>query len=167
LVKHTKYGQHRMECPWCGPDRRKKGEETLSYNRDNTSIKYMCHHCAEYGLIVLEERRVPVNIEEKKPIIRKRREEFGDLGDPQIGWLSGRGISVSTAGRYDLIGDEIFGKPIVGFPYYDEKGNVVARPMMYLALTYDHRLIDGREGVTFLKSVADKITDPARLVFDI
>ena len=39
----------------------------------------------------------------------------------------------------------------------DEKGNVVARPMMYLALTYDHRLIDGREGVTFLKSVADRL----------
>lgn len=46
-------------------------------------------------------------------------------------------------------------------------GEVVARPMMYLALTYDHRLIDGREGVTFLKSVADKIADPGRLVLDL
>jgi 2-oxoglutarate dehydrogenase E2 component (dihydrolipoamide succinyltransferase) len=36
--------------------------------------------------------------------------------------------------------------------------------MMYLALTYDHRIIDGREGVTFLKSVAEKIQDPYRLL---
>jgi len=43
-------------------------------------------------------------------------------------------------------------------------GKVEARPMMYLALTYDHRLIDGREAVTFLKSVANKIEDPHRLV---
>ncbi|GKY94937.1 hypothetical protein MPSEU_000458600 [Mayamaea pseudoterrestris] len=46
-------------------------------------------------------------------------------------------------------------------------GEIVARPMMYLALTYDHRLIDGREGVTFLKSIADKISDPAKLLLEI
>ncbi len=47
------------------------------------------------------------------------------------------------------------------------KGTIVARPMMYLALTYDHRLVDGREAVTFLKSIADKIADPARLLLDL
>jgi 2-oxoglutarate dehydrogenase E2 component (dihydrolipoamide succinyltransferase) len=36
--------------------------------------------------------------------------------------------------------------------------------MMYLALTYDHRLVDGREGVTFLKSVAQKVEDPRRML---
>jgi len=46
-------------------------------------------------------------------------------------------------------------------------GQVVARPMMYLALTYDHRMIDGREAVTFLKSVANKIEDPQRLLLEI
>ena len=46
-------------------------------------------------------------------------------------------------------------------------GQVVARPMMYLALTYDHRLIDGREGVTFLKSIADKVADPAKLLLEL
>jgi len=46
-------------------------------------------------------------------------------------------------------------------------GKVEARPMMYLALTYDHRLIDGREAVTFLKSVANKIEDPNRLLLDL
>lgn len=46
-------------------------------------------------------------------------------------------------------------------------GLVVARPMMYLALTYDHRLIDGREGVTFLKSIAEKISDPSKLLLEL
>ena len=49
----------------------------------------------------------------------------------------------------------------------NDKGEVVARPMMYLALTYDHRLIDGREGVTFLKSIAEKISDPTKLLLDV
>jgi len=39
--------------------------------------------------------------------------------------------------------------------------------MMYLALTYDHRLVDGREAVTFLVRVKDALEDPARLVLDI
>ncbi|CAE7887118.1 KGD2, partial [Symbiodinium sp. KB8] len=43
-------------------------------------------------------------------------------------------------------------------------GQVVARPMMYLALTYDHRLIDGREAVTFLCSIRDKVEDPSRML---
>ena len=46
-------------------------------------------------------------------------------------------------------------------------GVVVPRPMMYLALTYDHRLIDGREGVTFLKSIAEKVADPSRLLLEL
>ncbi|GBG30113.1 Dihydrolipoyllysine-residue succinyltransferase component of 2-oxoglutarate dehydrogenase complex, mitochondrial [Hondaea fermentalgiana] len=43
-------------------------------------------------------------------------------------------------------------------------GEIVSRPMMYIALTYDHRLIDGRESVTFLKSIKEKIEDPERLL---
>jgi 2-oxoacid dehydrogenases acyltransferase (catalytic domain) len=46
-------------------------------------------------------------------------------------------------------------------------GKVEARPMMYLALTYDHRLIDGREAVTFLKSVQGKIEDPSKLLLQL
>lgn len=45
-------------------------------------------------------------------------------------------------------------------------GQIVARPMMYLALSYDHRLIDGREAVTFLVRVKDAIEDPTRLLLD-
>lgn len=44
------------------------------------------------------------------------------------------------------------------------QGKVEIRPIMFLALTYDHRLIDGREAVTFLCSVRDKVEDPRRLL---
>lgn len=46
-------------------------------------------------------------------------------------------------------------------------GKVVARPVMYVSLTYDHRLVDGREAVTFLCSVRDKLEDPARMLLDL
>jgi 2-oxoglutarate dehydrogenase E2 component (dihydrolipoamide succinyltransferase) len=46
-------------------------------------------------------------------------------------------------------------------------GQIVARPMMYLALSYDHRLVDGKEAVTFLVNVKESIEDPKRLVLDL
>jgi len=45
--------------------------------------------------------------------------------------------------------------------------DIVAKPMMYVALTYDHRLIDGREAVLFLRAVKDNVEDPRRLLLDI
>lgn len=46
-------------------------------------------------------------------------------------------------------------------------GEIVIRPMMYIAMSYDHRLIDGREAVTFLKTVKEAIEDPTRLLIDL
>jgi 2-oxoglutarate dehydrogenase E2 component (dihydrolipoamide succinyltransferase) len=46
-------------------------------------------------------------------------------------------------------------------------GAIVARPMMYLALSYDHRLVDGKEAVTFLVRIKEAIEDPKRLVLDL
>jgi 2-oxoglutarate dehydrogenase E2 component (dihydrolipoamide succinyltransferase) len=46
-------------------------------------------------------------------------------------------------------------------------GAVVARPMMYLALTYDHRIVDGRDAVQFLVTVKDALEDPARLLLGV
>jgi len=46
-------------------------------------------------------------------------------------------------------------------------GQVVIRPMMYLALSYDHRLVDGREAVTFLVKVKQAIEDPTRLLLSV
>ena len=46
-------------------------------------------------------------------------------------------------------------------------GEIVARPMMYLALTYDHRIVDGKEAVQFLVSIKESLEDPARLMLQI
>ena len=46
-------------------------------------------------------------------------------------------------------------------------GKIEIRPMMYLALTYDHRIVDGKEAVTFLVRVKEALEDPARLVLDV
>jgi 2-oxoglutarate dehydrogenase E2 component (dihydrolipoamide succinyltransferase) len=46
-------------------------------------------------------------------------------------------------------------------------GQVVVRPMMYLALSYDHRMVDGREAVTFLVAIKNAIEDPTRLLIDL
>ena len=52
-------------------------------------------------------------------------------------------------------------------PVVDDGGEVVVRPMMYLALSYDHRIIDGREAVGFLVTVKEAIEDPARLLLEV
>ena len=46
-------------------------------------------------------------------------------------------------------------------------GEIVIRPMMYIALSYDHRLIDGREAVTALKIIKEAIEDPTRMLIDL
>jgi len=46
-------------------------------------------------------------------------------------------------------------------------GQVVIRPMMYIALTYDHRLIDGREAVTCLKTIKTAVEDPRAMLLDL
>ncbi len=91
--------------------------------------------------------------------------------------MAGGTFTISNGGVFgSLMGTPIINPPqsaILGMhatkmrAVVNDKGEVVARPMMYLALTYDHRLIDGREGVTFLKSIAEKIADPSRLVLDL
>lgn len=47
------------------------------------------------------------------------------------------------------------------------EGSTVPRPMMYIALTYDHRLIDGREAIFFLRRIKDVVEDPRRLLLDV
>ncbi len=48
-----------------------------------------------------------------------------------------------------------------------ENGQIVIRPMIYLALSYDHRIIDGRDAVSFLFTVKELLEDPARLLLDV
>lgn len=91
--------------------------------------------------------------------------------------MAGGTFTISNGGVFgSLMGTPIINPPqsaILGMhatkmrAVVDKTGQVVARPMMYLALTYDHRLIDGREGVTFLKSIADKISDPSKMLLEL
>lgn len=91
--------------------------------------------------------------------------------------MAGGTFTISNGGVFgSLMGTPIINPPqsaILGMhatkmrAVVNDQGEVVARPMMYLALTYDHRLIDGREGVTFLKSIAEKISDPTKLLLEI
>ncbi|HPU55822.1 MAG TPA: 2-oxo acid dehydrogenase subunit E2, partial [Verrucomicrobiota bacterium] len=46
-------------------------------------------------------------------------------------------------------------------------GAVVIRPMMYLALTYDHRIVDGREAVSFLKRIKEAVENPTRMLIEV
>ena len=46
-------------------------------------------------------------------------------------------------------------------------GEIVIRPMMYLALSYDHRLIDGKEAVQFLVAIKEMVEDPARILLEL
>ena len=46
-------------------------------------------------------------------------------------------------------------------------GNIIIRPMMYLALSYDHRIVDGKEAVSFLKNIKDSLEEPQRLFLNV
>jgi 2-oxoglutarate dehydrogenase E2 component (dihydrolipoamide succinyltransferase) len=90
--------------------------------------------------------------------------------------MQGGTFTISNGGVYgSLMSTPILNAPqsgILGMHKIQERpmvvgGKVEVRPMMYLALSYDHRLVDGREAVTFLVRVKDVLEDPARLVLDL
>src|SRR5579883_1160212 len=85
-------------------------------------------------------------------------------------------FTISNGGVYgSLLSTPIVNPPqsgVLGLHAIQERpvareGNVVIRPMMYVALTYDHRLVDGREAVSFLKRVKETIETPARMLLEI
>ena len=90
--------------------------------------------------------------------------------------LEGGTFTISNGGIYgSLLSTPIVNPPqsgILGLHSIQDRpialnGEVVIRPMMYLALTYDHRIVDGREAVSFLKAIKDVIEDPSRLFLEI
>ncbi|XP_044473385.1 dihydrolipoyllysine-residue succinyltransferase component of 2-oxoglutarate dehydrogenase complex 2, mitochondrial-like [Mangifera indica] len=97
-------------------------------------------------------------------------------GSISIDEMAGGSFTISNGGVYgSLLSTPIINPPqsailgmhsIVSRPMV-VSGNVVPRPMMYIALTYDHRLIDGREAVFFLRRIKDVVEDPRRLLLDI
>ena len=90
--------------------------------------------------------------------------------------LSGGTFTITNGGTFgSLISTPILNPPqsaILGMHGIKERpvvvdGEIVIRPMMYVALTYDHRIIDGREAVLFLVSIKESLEDPERLMFEI
>jgi 2-oxoglutarate dehydrogenase E2 component (dihydrolipoamide succinyltransferase) len=90
--------------------------------------------------------------------------------------MQGGTFTISNGGVFgSLLSTPIINPPqsaVLGMHRIEERpvvrdGEVVVRPMMYLALSYDHRLVDGREAVTFLVRVKEAIEDPTRLLIDL
>jgi 2-oxoglutarate dehydrogenase E2 component (dihydrolipoamide succinyltransferase) len=90
--------------------------------------------------------------------------------------LTGGTFTISNGGVYgSMLSTPIVNPPqsaVLGMHSIQERaivrnGQIVARPMMYLALTYDHRIVDGREAVTFLKRIKDCIENPVRLLLEV
>ncbi|KAJ9551359.1 hypothetical protein OSB04_015404 [Centaurea solstitialis] len=97
-------------------------------------------------------------------------------GTISIDEMAGGSFTISNGGVYgSLLSTPIINPPqsaILGMHSIVSRpmvvgGNIVPRPMMYIALTYDHRLIDGREAVFFLRRIKDVVEDPRRLLLDI
>ena len=110
----------------------------------------------------------------KKPsLILASRARDGAL---KIEEMQGGTFTITNGGVYgSLMSTPILNAPqsgILGMHKIQERPVVVtvrskARPMMYLALSYDHRIVDGREAVTFLVRVKEGLEDPARVVLDL
>ena len=111
--------------------------------------------------------------------IEKKIAEFGQKakdGKLGIDELTGGTFSISNGGTFgSMLSTPIINPPQSAIPGVHatkdravvENGQVVVRPMNYLAMSYDHRIIDGREAVLGLVTMKDALEDPARLLFDI
>ena len=111
--------------------------------------------------------------------IEKTISEYGKRardGNLQIADMQGGTFTISNGGVYgSLMSTPILNAPqpgILGMHKIQERpmainGQVVIRPMMYLALSYDHRIVDGKEAVTFLVRVKENLEDPQRTILDL
>ena len=154
----------------------------LNASVDGNDIVY--HGYFDVGIAVGSPRGLVV------PILRNAdRMNFAEL-EKQIADFGARardgklGIEEMTGGTFSISNGGVFGSmmstPIINPPQSAilgvhatkeravvENGQIVIRPMNYLALSYDHRIIDGREAVLGLVAMKEALEDPARLLFDL
>ena len=149
---------------------------------DGTDIVY--HGYFDIGVAVASPRGlvVPILRDADRMSFAEIEKKIGELGKrAQDGKL---GIEELTGGTFSISNGGVFGSmlstPIINPPQSAilgvhltkerpvvEDGQIVVRPMNYLALSYDHRIIDGREAVLFLVSIKEALEDPARLILEI
>ncbi|MCL6707389.1 2-oxoglutarate dehydrogenase complex dihydrolipoyllysine-residue succinyltransferase [Pseudomonas sp. R2.Fl] len=149
---------------------------------DGTDIIYKNY--AHIGVAVGTDKGlvVPVVRDADQMSIAEIEKDIGRLGKlARDGALSmadmqGGTFTISNGGVYgSLMSSPILNAPqsgILGMHKIQERpvvvgGQIVIRPMMYLALSYDHRMVDGKEAVTFLVRVKESLEDPERLVLDL
>ncbi|MGQ2905303.1 MAG: 2-oxoglutarate dehydrogenase complex dihydrolipoyllysine-residue succinyltransferase [Neoaquamicrobium sediminum] len=149
---------------------------------DGTDIIYKNY--AHIGVAVGTEKGlvVPVVRDADAMTIAEIEKEIGRLGVAardgklSVADMQGGTFTISNGGVYgSLMSTPILNAPqsgILGMHKIQERpmvvaGQIVIRPMMYLALSYDHRIVDGKEAVTFLVRVKETLEDPERLVLDL
>ena len=149
---------------------------------DGTDIVYKNYY--HIGVAVGTEKGlvVPVVREAGHMSLAQIEKTIADLGrrardgSLKIEDMQGGSFTISNGGVYgSLMSTPILNAPqsgILGMHKIQERpvvvsGKIEARPMMYLALSYDHRIVDGREAVTFLVRVKEGLEDPARIVLDL
>jgi 2-oxoglutarate dehydrogenase E2 component (dihydrolipoamide succinyltransferase) len=149
---------------------------------DGTDVIYknFCH----IGVAVGTDRGlvVPVVRDADQMSIAEIEKTIADFGrkarDGKLGMdeMQGGSFTISNGGVYgSLMSSPILNAPqsgILGMHKIQQRpmvvdGQIVARPMMYLALSYDHRIVDGKEAVTFLVRVKESLEDVQRLVLDL
>ncbi|MBL1405802.1 MAG: 2-oxoglutarate dehydrogenase complex dihydrolipoyllysine-residue succinyltransferase [Rhizobiales bacterium] len=159
-----------------------KDVPTVNAEIDGTDIIYKNY--AHIGVAVGTDKGlvVPVVRDADQMSIAEVEQDIGRLGlaarDGKLSMadMTGGSFTISNGGVYgSLMSSPILNAPqsgILGMHKIQERpvainGEVVIRPMMYLALSYDHRIVDGKEAVTFLVRVKESLEDPERLVLDL
>ena len=154
----------------------------LNASVDGNDIIY--HEFFDVGVAVSTDRGLVVPVLRNAEamgfgVIEQTIRDFGERarkGALQMEELTGGTFTITNGGIFgSLMSTPILNPPqsgILGMHKIQERpmvvgGKIEARPMMYLALTYDHRIVDGREAVQFLVHVKDLLEDPARLLLEI
>ena len=148
------------------------GEEIVYHDYADISVAVS----APQGLVV------PVIRDADKMSVAQVERTIGDFGKRakdgtlKMEEMKGGTFTISNGGVFgSLMSTPIINPPqsaVLGLHRIEDRpvvrdGQIVIRPMMYLALSYDHRLIDGREAVTFLVALKNAIEDPTRLLIDL
>ncbi len=149
---------------------------------EGTDIVY--HNYYDIGIAVSTERglMVPVLRDVDQMSFAQFERDLGELAkkaqDGKIGMeeLTGGTFSITNGGVFgSMMSTPILNQPqsaILGMHAIQQRpmvvdGEIKARPMMYLALTYDHRIIDGKDSVQFLVTIKEQLEDPSRLLLQI
>jgi 2-oxoglutarate dehydrogenase E2 component (dihydrolipoamide succinyltransferase) len=159
-------------------------KEIPAVNAEIDGADIIYKNFAHIGVAVGTEKGlvVPVVRDADSMSIAEIEKEIGRLGlaardgKLTVADMQGGTFTISNGGVYgSLMSTPILNAPqsgILGMHKIQERpvvvgGQIVIRPMMYLALSYDHRIVDGKEAVTFLVRVKESLEDPERLVLDL